>query len=79
MNDFSSAFRIALQLIGGLDAELGAIIALSLRVSLIASVTAFAIGAPLGMALAIYRFPARGLLVVLAPHTVRRRAILVLF
>jgi tungstate transport system permease protein len=66
MNDFSSAFRIALQLIGGLDAELGAIIALSLRVSLIASVTAFAIGAPLGMALAIYRFPARGLLVVLA-------------
>jgi tungstate transport system permease protein len=50
MNDFSSAFRIALQLIGGLDAELGAIIALSLQVSLIASVTAFAIGAPLGVA-----------------------------
>jgi tungstate transport system permease protein len=66
MNDFSSTFRIALLLIGGLDAELGAIIALSLRVSLIASVTAFAIGAPLGMALAIYRFPARGLLVVVA-------------
>jgi tungstate transport system permease protein len=66
MNDFSSAFYIALKLIGGLDAELLAIIALSLRVSLIASVIAFAIGAPLGVALAIYRFPARGMLVVVA-------------
>jgi tungstate transport system permease protein len=66
MNDFSSAFHLAFQLIGGLDAELWSIIALSLRVSLIASVTAFAIGAPLGVALAIYRFPARGMLVVIA-------------
>lgn len=66
MNDFSSAFRVALALIGGLDAELRSIILLSLRISLSASACAFAIGAPLGMALAIYRFPGRGLLVVLA-------------
>jgi tungstate transport system permease protein len=66
MNDFSSAFRIALGLIGGLDAELRAIILLSLRVSLTASACAFAIGAPLGMALAMYRFRGRGVLVVIA-------------
>lgn len=66
MNDFSSAFRVALALIGGFDAELRSIILLSLRISLTASACAFAIGAPLGMALAIYRFPGRGLLVVLA-------------
>jgi len=66
MNDFSSAFEIALQLIGGLDRELRAIIVLSLRVSLVASACAFAIGAPLGMALAIYRFPGRSILVVIA-------------
>jgi tungstate transport system permease protein len=62
MSDFSSAFQIALQLIGGLDAELRTIILLSLRVS----ACAFVIGAPLGAALAVYRFPGRGLLVVLA-------------
>jgi tungstate transport system permease protein len=39
---------------------------LSLRVSLTASALAFAIGAPFGIALAIYRFPGRGGLVVLA-------------
>jgi len=66
MNDFSSAFEIALQLIGGLDRELRAIIVLSLRVSLVASACAFAIGTPLGMALAIYRFPGRSILVVIA-------------
>jgi tungstate transport system permease protein len=66
MNDFSSAFRTALGLIGGLDAELGAIILLSLRVSLTASACAFAIGTPLGMALAMYRFRGRGVLVVIA-------------
>ena len=66
MSDFSSALQIALQLIGGLDAELQAIILLSLRVSLTGSLCAFAIGAPLGAALAVYRFPGRGVLVVLA-------------
>lgn len=66
MNDFSSAFRVAFALIGGFDAELRSIILLSLRISLTASACAFAIGAPLGMALAIYRFPGRGVLVVIA-------------
>jgi tungstate transport system permease protein len=64
MSDFSSAFQIAFQLIGGLDAELRTIILLSLRVSLTGSVCAFAIGAPLGAALAVYRFP--GMLIVIA-------------
>ena len=39
---------------------------LSLGVSLTASALAFAIGAPLGIALAVYRFPGRGALVVTA-------------
>lgn len=66
MNDFASAFHIALELIGSFNAELRAIILLSLQVSLTASVCAFAIGAPLGTALAVYRFPGRGMLVVIA-------------
>jgi tungstate transport system permease protein len=66
MSDFSSAFKIALQLIGGFDFELRRIILLSLAVSLTASVCAFVIGAPLGMALAVYRFAGRSVLVVLA-------------
>jgi tungstate transport system permease protein len=66
MNDFSSAFQIALQLIARSDHELNAIILLSLQVSLTGSACAFAVGAPLGMALAVYRFPARGLFVVIA-------------
>ena len=66
MSDFSSAFQIALQLIGRLDVDLRAIILLSLQVSLTASACAFAIGAPLGTALAVYRFRGRGVLVVLA-------------
>ncbi len=66
MNDFSSALQIALQLIGRLDPELRSIILLSLQISLTGSACAFALGAPLGMALAMYRFPARGFLVVIA-------------
>ena len=66
MNDFASAFHIAFGLIGSFNTELRAIILLSLQVSLTASVCAFAIGAPLGTALAVYRFPGRGMLVVIA-------------
>jgi tungstate transport system permease protein len=66
MNDFSSAFRIAFELIGRLDVELRAIVFLSLEVSLTASACAFVIGAPLGTALAVYRFQGRGVLVVIA-------------
>ena len=66
MTDFSSAFQIALQLIGRFDVDLRAIILLSLQVSLTGSVCAFVIGAPLGTALAVYRFPGRGMLIVIA-------------
>src|SRR6201997_1584507 len=64
MNDFAAAFHTSLILISNLDAELRAIVLLSLEVSLSASAVAFLIGAPLGTALAVYRFPGRGALVV---------------
>jgi tungstate transport system permease protein len=66
MNDFASAFYVAVALIGRFDVELREIVLLSLQVSLTASACAFAIGAPLGTALAVYRFRGRGALVVLA-------------
>src|SRR6202790_2185124 len=66
MNDFASAFYIAVALIGRFDVELREIVLLSLQVSLTASACAFAIGAPLGTALAVYGFRGRGVLVVLA-------------
>jgi len=65
MNDFAAAFATAFALIGGFDAELRDIVTVSLGVSLSASFCAFAIGAPLGTALAVYRFPGRGALVVI--------------
>src|SRR5687768_8259657 len=64
MNDIGRAFAHALDLIAGLDAELVAIVLLSLRVSLTATLIAFALGAPLGAALAIYRVRGRGALLV---------------
>ena len=66
MSDFSSAFLVALQLIARFDPELRAIILLSMQVSLTGSACAFLIGAPLGTALAVFRFRGRGVLVVLA-------------
>src|ERR1700726_4863577 len=66
MNDFAAAFKTACALIVGFDAELREIVALSLAVSLSASACAFAIGAPLGTALAVYRFRGRGALIVIA-------------
>src|SRR5947207_2147417 len=66
MSDFSTAFHTAFTLMGSFDAELRGIVFLSLAVSLTASACAFAIGAPLGTALAVYRFRGRGLLVVIA-------------
>src|ERR1700745_2220260 len=65
MNDFITAFHAAFTLIGSFDAELRGIVLLSLAVSLTASACAFAIGAPLGTALAVYRFPGRGALIVI--------------
>jgi tungstate transport system permease protein len=66
MGDFTEAVRTAAHLIVGLDAELRAIVWLSLGVSLTASICAFLVGAPLGTALAVYRFRGRGALIVVA-------------
>src|SRR5580700_2372178 len=65
MNDFAAALRTAVDLILRFDAGLHDIVLLSLAVSLTASACAFVIGAPLGTALAVYRFRGRGALVVI--------------
>ena len=64
MNDSTSAFATAVQLIGDFDAALLEIIALSLRVSLSAVVLGALLGLPLGAALAIGRFRGRQALIV---------------
>jgi tungstate transport system permease protein len=64
MNDFADALRTAVGLIVSFDSSLRDIVVLSLAVSLTASACAFVTGAPLGTALAIYRFRGRGALVV---------------
>jgi tungstate transport system permease protein len=66
MNDFIEALQTAASLIGHFDTELRGIVVLSLGVSLSAAAIAFAIGAPLGSALAIYRIPGKGLLIIVA-------------
>ena len=63
MNDLTSAFATAIDLIIALDAELLAIIALSLRVSLTAAVLAGLIGLPLGALIALSAFPGRGAMI----------------
>jgi len=65
MSDIGRAFVLAFELIAGFDTELVGIVLLSLRVSITAALIAFAIGAPLGAALAVYRVPGRGVLVVI--------------
>jgi tungstate transport system permease protein len=64
MSDIGRAFLHAFKLIAGIDSELVGIVLLSLRVSLTATLIAFLIGAPLGAALAVYRFAGRGGLLV---------------
>ena len=66
MNDFTNSVVAALALIASLDSELLGIVFLSLRISLSASLIALAIGAPLGVLLAITRFRGRQVLIVLA-------------
>ena len=66
MNDFADAFYTAAGLIGHFDPELSQIVSLSLCVSLTASICAFVIGAPIGAALAVYRFRGKGALIVIA-------------
>ncbi len=66
MSDLVEALATAFRLVVELDADLTEIVALSLRVSLIAVGVAAAIGLPLGAALAVLRFPGRGVLIVVA-------------
>jgi tungstate transport system permease protein len=66
MNDFTQSIATAFTLIARLDSELVGIVWLSLRVSLSASIIALAIGAPLGVWLAISRFRGRQALIILA-------------
>jgi tungstate transport system permease protein len=65
MQDFIQALLAATALIGDLDPEVVGIVALSLRVSLSASVIAMVIGVPLAGVLAISRFWGRQAVVVL--------------
>ena len=64
MTDFSDAFGAALGLVLGFDADLAEIVGLSLRVSFLAVAIATAVGLPVGAAIALYRFPGRGALLV---------------
>lgn len=65
MSDFARSIAAAFTLIGEADAELLDIVALSVRVSLTASITALLIGAPFGALLAITRFRGRQVVIVL--------------
>jgi tungstate transport system permease protein len=64
MDDFAGAFSAAFRLIATLDPGLAEIVALSLRVSLVAVGLAALVGLPLGAALALLRFPGRRALTV---------------
>lgn len=64
MQDFGAAFALAFELILSADRDLAEIVALSLRVSLSAVIVACLLGLPLGAAVAVFRFPGRGLLIV---------------
>ena len=65
MNDFTQAIASAVALIVRGDPELLNIVALSLRVSLTASLIALVIGAPFGAFLAVSRFRGRQVMIVL--------------
>ena len=65
MSEFTHAVISAFALIARHDPELGGIVALSLRVSLSASLIALVIGAPFGAFLAVSRFRGRQLVIVL--------------
>lgn len=64
MDDFATAFALAFEMIGALDADLVEIVGLSLKVSLTAVGIAALIGLPLGAAVALFRFPGAGLLTI---------------
>jgi tungstate transport system permease protein len=62
--ELSDAFATALWLIVDLDPDLVEIVALSLQVSLSAVTLAALVGLPLGAAVAVFRFPGRGIVAV---------------
>lgn len=61
----NNAFNVALSLLLNLDDALVQIVALSLQVSIIAVLIAAVLGFPLGAAVALWRFPGRGGVIVL--------------
>lgn len=65
MDTFSNAFAEAFALLLSFDADFLEIVGLSLRVSLSAVAIACLIGFPLGAAVALYRFPGRGMVSLL--------------
>jgi len=65
MNDISDAFQAALHLLMSFDAGLMEIVGLSLQASFSAVAVAALIGLPLGAALALFKFPGRGTLIVM--------------
>lgn len=64
MQDFGAAFGLAFRLIISGDPDLAEIVLLSLQVSLSAVFVACLLGLPIGAAVAIARFPGRGLVIV---------------
>ncbi len=64
MTDIGEAFAAAFSLVYHLDRDLGEIVLLSLQVSVGAVAVASVIGLPLGAAVALFRFPGRGVIVV---------------
>jgi tungstate transport system permease protein len=64
MSTYQSSFRAAFEMIVGLDPVLREIVLLSLQVSLGAVAIAALLALPLGAALALWRFPGRGTVVV---------------
>jgi tungstate transport system permease protein len=66
MNNFAQAIATAMSMVASLDPELLEIVALSLQVSLSASVVAVICGAPMGALLAITQFHGRQAIIVLA-------------
>lgn len=65
MGEFYAALLTAIELIVSLDADLAEIVLLSLQVSLTAVGFAALIGLPMGAAIALQRFPGRGLVVAM--------------
>jgi tungstate transport system permease protein len=65
MGDIASSLALAGELLANGDARLASIVALSLQVSLSATLLACLIGMPLGALLAVGRFPGRHTLIVL--------------